>query len=107
MSMTHMSQPTQKVVEDQLQTPEQPRVWDAFGESWQQGTPTPLGDTSLPATPLRPTMESEEIEMGNTVEGEQQETHGAPIEPSEVAAVRGHHRSHAQHKSSLLLEGCH
>ena len=82
MSMTHMSQPTQNFFEDQQQTPEQPRVWDAFGEAWQ-GTPTPLGDASLPTSPVRPAMEAEEIEMGNIVEGDEHGTHGPPTEQSE------------------------
>ena len=89
MSMTHMSQPTQNFHEEQQEPLEQPRVWDAFGEAWRQGTPTPLGDTSLPTSPVRPETDAEEIEMGNIVEGEEPETRGAPTAYNEVTLVRG------------------
>ena len=85
MSISNDSPPTQNFVESRQHTPEQPRHWDAWGEAWRHGTPTPVGDTSLPATPQRPISEAQEIEMGNTMEEEEQRANGVVSEQSEIA----------------------
>ena len=68
-AMGHASQQTQHFAdnEEQPPPPEQPRVWDAFGEAWRQAPPTPLGETSLPTTPTRHESMSE-IEMRESAE---------------------------------------
>ena len=105
-----MSQvPTQNFEEVRERTPEQPRHWDAWGEAWRQGTPTPVGDTSLPPTPQRQP-EMQETEMEDVTIGEGQRPQGDVSDQVERGCgnTKGapRHLNHLMCRSSLHLEGC-
>ena len=95
MSMGNMATPTQDFEDTRDRTPEQARHWDAWGESWRQGTPTPVGDSSLPPSPQSP-LEAQQGEVQNMVVEEAARGQGEVSEQSEVAVVNGAEQEIAQ-----------
>ena len=95
MNMGNEVMPTQDFEERRGRTPEQPRHWDAWGESWRQGTPTLVGDTSLPATPQR-SPEAHESEMENMMVEEAPRGEGEVSEQREGAVVSRSEQETAQ-----------
>ena len=95
MNTGNESMLTQDFEDARDRTPEQARHWDAWGESWRQGTPTPVVDSSLPPSTQSPT-EAQQGEVQNMVVEEVPRGQGEVREQSEVAVGNGAEQEPAQ-----------